>query len=208
MHGSAYSFAQDVDCQIEALSRDEYLQKKGRAKRLREELYPIARLGLHLKLPGVKVEVEAYENSGAADGHICQSGTFDVAFDVQVTYVDNHEEALRRELLASQGVAPGAGEIYHDKKTRQIIAEVGSEDIDQPTIDLAASILELFRKKAKLAYEKNTVLIIAFDEIMLQGCTAWKSLLAKIVKGGGLVTSPFRSVYLINCSTNELQRVA
>lgn len=51
MKGTAYSFAQQVDREIEALSLSAYIQRKDRAKLLREELYPISRLPLHLKQP-------------------------------------------------------------------------------------------------------------------------------------------------------------
>jgi hypothetical protein len=43
MKDDAYSFAKEVDRQIEALSLDDYLGRRGRGKALREELYPISR---------------------------------------------------------------------------------------------------------------------------------------------------------------------
>lgn len=70
MKDTAYSFAQKVDDQLEATSSSDYHLRTGRIKLLREELYPISRLALQLKQPGLKVEVEAFENNDAADGHI------------------------------------------------------------------------------------------------------------------------------------------
>src|SRR5437879_9419619 len=49
MKGTAYSFAKEVDRQIEELTLNDYLRRRGRGKLLREELYPISRLALHLR---------------------------------------------------------------------------------------------------------------------------------------------------------------
>jgi len=73
MKDTAYLFASKVDQQIEALSCLEYFMRRARGKVLLEENLPISRLGLHLKQPGLEVEVEAYENNNKdkePDGHI------------------------------------------------------------------------------------------------------------------------------------------
>ena len=46
------------------------------------------------------------------------------------------------------------------------------------------------------------------DDITLSGHYAWKELMSFVDQEGGLSGSAFRSVYLLNISTNELQRAA
>jgi hypothetical protein len=106
MKDTAYSFAREVDQQIEALAPDDYHRKFGRSKQLQEELYPISRLALQLKQPGLEVEVEAFEDDGPVDGYIRISGFREREFDVEVTCVYDYNESLRRELLVSEGSAP------------------------------------------------------------------------------------------------------
>lgn len=105
MNGTAYSFAQQVDREIEALSLSDYIRRKERGKRLRDELYPICRLALHLKQPGLEIEVEAFEDDGPVDGHIRESGFREEEFDIEVTSDYSHDESLRDELLVAEGVA-------------------------------------------------------------------------------------------------------
>lgn len=208
MKDTAYSFAQEVDRQIEALSPADYHRRIGRSKRLREELYPISRLALLLKQPGLEVEVEAFEDSGAADGRIRVFGFREGEFDVQVTCDYNYEESLRSELLVSEGCTPGAGDIYRDKKTKKIIATIGGVDYDEHFERVARAVMTLFQKKSSLAYGPNTFLIIGFDEVKLYGLASWNRLVRILGEKGGMVNSGFSAVYLFNCATNEMQCVA
>jgi hypothetical protein len=206
MKDRAYSFAQKVDRQLEELSSSDFHRRIGRSKKLREELHPISRLGLYFKGPGLEVEVEAFENSGVADGHIHVSGYWEDEFDVQVTYHHNYEDSLRDELLATQGFAPGAGNIYRDKTTKQIVATGAAVDHDAYFDQISDAILALFRQKTKLAYGPKTMLIIAFDEIKLKGLAQWSRLLNCLEDRGGLTASDFSEVFLFNCASSEMQR--
>ncbi len=147
MKRNAFEFAQEVDRQIEQLSIEEYHLRQGRGKLLQEELLPISRLGIHFKVPGLNVEVEAFENDGPVGGHISISGFRSEEFDVQVTYIYSYEESLRRELLLSQGVAPAAGVIFRDKRSRKIVSTMTSVDLEQHIDDLANAVVERFEKK-------------------------------------------------------------
>src|SRR5258705_4211576 len=122
MKGTAYSFAQQVDREIEALSLSDYLRRKDRGKRLRDELYPISRLALYLKQPGLEIEVEAFEDDGPVDGHIRESGFREAEFDIEVTSDYSYDESLRDELFAAEGFSWGAGEIYRDRNSRKVVA--------------------------------------------------------------------------------------
>ncbi len=126
MKGTVYSFAQQVDREIEALTRDDYLRRKCRGKRLREELYPISRFALYLKQPGLEIEVEAFEDDGPVDGHIRESGFREQEFDIEVTSDYSYDESLRDELLVAEGASWGAGEIYRDRISRKVIASTAS----------------------------------------------------------------------------------
>lgn len=88
---NCFDFAARVDRDIEGLTATAGRLRKGRAKRLLEELLPISRLALALKTPGLAVDVVAHENSGAVDGHIWISGYRQAEFDIEVTCTHGEE---------------------------------------------------------------------------------------------------------------------
>lgn len=208
MRDTALSFAAEVEQQIQALSADEFHRRQGHAKVLLEEWYPISRLALHLKQPGLEVHVEAFGDSGVADGRIEERGFRDRSLDVQVTYVEDYEGALRRELMYQQGHSPGAGPIARTKPSGTIVAVMAAVDSDHNLKQAAAGIAERFRKKAVKPYPENTVLLIAFDDMTLGGFSMWQALLALSQEQVALASSNFKSVYIINCATNELVKAA
>ncbi|WP_211462901.1 hypothetical protein [Collimonas silvisoli] len=200
-----YAFATEIDRCIEALSEKDYHQKIGRSKTLREELYPLSRLALSYKQPGLDVAVEGFENSGRADGRIRITGYFDREFEVQVTYAGyDGDDALRAELLVFRGCAPGAGPIHRDKKSGGVIATMSAVDCDEHIERLSVAIKTQFWKKASKRYHPGTVLLIACEEIKLRGRIGWKQLLSAIEREGGFTESQFAEVYLFNGATNEL----
>jgi hypothetical protein len=203
MRNTAYAFAADVDREIESFSRVEFLGKKGRCKRLREEVYPISRLALHFKQPGLEVKVEAFEDSGEADGHISISGFTESEFDVQVSFIFDYYEALRDELLVEQGFAPGSGEISRDKSGRIVaIMQCTSDEITP----LYEAIIERLNKKKQKNYTSKMVLIIAFEDMKFVGRTAWKNLFTRLDHFETAADTHFISGYLINCASNEVYR--
>jgi hypothetical protein len=208
MKDSAYAFAAQVDRQIEEFSQEDYLKKSQRCKRLREEIYPISRLALFLKQPGCEVEVEAFENSGPVDGHITVRGFKPDSFDIEVTSTADYEEALRNELLVKRGCAPGFGKISRARKSRSIVADTQAYDDEELAMLLARSIVESYEAKTQKQYDTNTDLIVAFEEIKMRNRTAWHSLFEHIESLGGLSGGNFRSVYLLNCFTNEIYQAA
>lgn len=209
MKRSAYEFAQESEQRILALSNSEFHERPRHAKRLIEEVYPLSRLALRFQQVGTDVEVESFENSDQADGHIWIEGFSPRDFDVQVTYAGYDEsEALRSQLLSRRDYAPGAGPIYKDKKTGEIVAEMQAEDIDGPIKRVAASIRKRFLAKAAKGYPSETVLLIAFDDIKLQGRFWWKMLYEALDEAGGIQPGAFKQVYLFNGQSNELQQVA
>ena len=204
---SAYDFAKTVELQIEALTTEELLRHSGRGKLLLEEWYPIARLGLHLKQPGLQIEVEAFGDSGVADGHIVERGFRDREFDVQVTYMYDYEEELRRELMVKKGCSPGTGLISRDKKSGDVVATGAAVDIDYNITQTAYAIAVLLSKKAAKLYPTDTALIIAFSDMTLGGWVMWEKLLALVASKVILNKGKFQSIFILNCATNELIQV-
>lgn len=209
MKEQAYEFALQVDRQIEALSDDDYHLRVGRSKILQEELYPLSRLALYFKQPGIEVEVEGFENSGRADGHIVITGFRERDFEVQLTYADyGRNEKLRAELLVTQGFAPGAGPIQRERRNGPIVATIEAVDVGEHIDRIASAAIGRFRDKASKPYAHRTVLLIAFDDVKLYGRYNWEQLLIKLE--GKIITSgtPFAEIYLFNGETNELRRAA
>ena len=204
----AYAFATEVERQIEALTLAQFHLRQGVSKVLQEEWYPLARLGLHLKQPGLEVEVEGFGDSGVADGRIIEAGFREREFDVQVTYVHDYEEALRRELMVEQGFTPGAGPISRSKRSAPIEATMMAVDIDYNVKRLSAALVERFTTKTAIAYPPKTALILAFEDMTLRGRAHWNQLFSCIDQQVNITGSGFESVYLLNSSTNELHQAA
>ena len=194
---------------IAELTGEAFHRRIGRAKTLREELYPLSRLALFLKLPGLHVEVEAFEDSGRADGHIQITGFREEEFEVQLTYAGYESaDALRSELLVTQGYAPGAGAISRGKRRAPIVTTIAAVDHDEHINRISAAVVEKFLKKATKLYASGTVLLVAFEEVKLFGRPAWSALFSAIERSGGMIESQFSKVYLFNGATNELHRAA
>ena len=209
MKSTAYEFAGAIEARIEALSMEQYHKRPRSAKRLIEELYPLSRLALALKQPGLTVYVEAHENSDRADGNIWISGFLEKAFEVQVTFAGyERSEALRSNLLVQQGFASGAGPIEKDKKTGQITATMEADDLYAPITRLAESIAKRARAKAAKPYAPGTVLLVAFEDMRLRGRGWWNLLHSAIDGAGGVQRGIFAQVYLFNGCSNELQQAA
>ena len=210
MRSNAYDFAKAIEERIEALPKEQYFERPRPAKRLIEELYPLSRLALGMKQPGLNVEVEAFENSGRADGQIWITGFTERNFEVQVTYAAYEQsDALRSRLLVQDGFAPGAGPISKDRKTGKIIATMEAEDIDAPIKRLGTSICDRIQNKiSNDTYIPGTVLLVAFYEVKLRGRGYWSMLYSAIDTSGGIEKHVFSQVFLFNGCSNELQQVA
>jgi len=196
-----------VDRQIEALSDYDYHCRVGRSKVLQEELYPLSRLGLHFKQPGIDVEVEGFENSGRADGQIVVTGCGERTFEVQLTYAGyGRDEALRAELLASQGFAPGAGPIQKYRRNGPIVATMEAVDVGAHIDRIASAVIERFRDKASKPYAFGTVLLIAFDDVKLGGRWNWEQLRLRLEGAVVISGTPFAEIYLFNGEKDELQK--
>ena len=209
MKSTAYEFSKAIEARMEALSLEQYHKRPRTAKRLIEELYPMSRLALALKQPGLIVEVEALENSGRADGNIWISGFLEKAFEVQVTFAGyERSDALRSNLLVDQGFAPGAGPIEQDKKTGQIVATMEAEDIYASVNRLGESICKRAKAKAVKPYAPGTVLLVSFEDMRIRGRGWWNLLYSAIDNAGGVKRGVFAQVYLFNGCSNELQQAA
>jgi len=203
---NVYEFATKVDQDIENLSDNDYRLRKGRAKVLREELLPISRLALALKIPGLSIEVEGYEDNRAADGHIRINGYRTESFEVEVTCTHKYKEHLHAELLNKDGHCPGAGSIKRDSATGEIIAVMQAVDSNAYIHDIATDILDAIARKAGKSYPSGTVLIIAFSNVKLVGHGQWHLLHKSIADKGGIPDYQFTKLYFFNAESNELIR--
>jgi len=190
MKSTAYEFARDVDEQIEALDRDDYLRHDKPAKLLLEEWYPISRLALHFKRPGLEVKVEAFEDNEAADGRIWMTGYLKEQFDIQVTCCFDGEEFDKMRNLAAEGSFVGSAREYdkHIKSVAEIVADRFQD------------------KSSKFAYVSETILVISFSEARIYGLKGWDRLLCYVDNKGEISESDFESVYLFNAWKNEIQK--
>ena len=202
---AALEFARWVDERIESLPHDDYILRKRPSKRLVEELYPLSRLALAFKQPGQGVEVEAFENSGQADGHIWTTGFRERNFPVQITFAGfGYEDYLRSVLLCEQGCVPGFGPIKRNNDGT-ITAVTACDDHDGRIEHLASDICARFSSKAAHGYPANTALVIAFYDLSFGCRDHWKRLYNAIDLQGGLDHTKFLRVYLLNGGSNEIQ---
>lgn len=172
----AFAFAQAVEQRIAALERIEPAERSRLQKRLREELYPLSRLALHLQRPGRPVQVQGCEDSGRADGQIWLGGHDRRKFEVQVTWAGNGD--------------PQAG----------------------PVTDWAAHLAALIHARLHLKsakdYAPGTLLLIAFDEPRLHDWHGWQALNGQLGRHEPLLAGQFSAVWLCNCASNALERLA
>lgn len=211
MKAQAYEFATMIDNEIEALSDKDFHHRTRRSKELQEELYPLSRLGLHFKQPGLKVEVEKSDESESTvspDGKIKVSGWRKLDFEIQITYAGyERDENLRAKLLASEGFAPGAGPIQQKVRNGPIIATMEAVDMGECVDRIASAVKKRFDDKVSKPYTQGTILLIAFDEVKLYERN-WERLLLKLEKEIVISGTPFAKVYLFNGATNELRKAA
>lgn len=205
MMKTAFEYAQEVDKQIDGLSDEYFHLKKGRkGKLLQEELYPLSRLALSFKQPGLQVLVEGFEDCRPADGKIVVSGFKCLEAEIQITVAGyNHEESLRSELLLSQGGTPYSGDIKRIKGN--IVARMETVDADEHFNKLVESIVSRFEKKSKIKYLKGTILLIVFDECKLYSNSKWNLLFSNLTAKVTTNETPFSAIYLFNCWTNQLR---
>jgi hypothetical protein len=159
-----------------------------------------------LKYPGNNPEIEAFEDDGPLDGSIHWGGERGSKLNIEVTYVHSYQEALRSELLFNTGSTPGAGSIYRDRKTGNIVATSAVVPTAEEVAQLAAAIVERFEKKRTKHYPIGTALLIAFDNPTFFGFDSWWQLAADINARGSL-EGGFGEVHLFNCGSNELQTI-
>lgn len=206
MKGAAFTFASEVDRQIEAIPADDYRMHTRPAKRLLEELLPISRLGLYLKQPGLDVEIEAFENDGPIDGRIQITGFRQQTLNVQVTCDFTYEERLRMKAVSLVGSVAGSGPISRNRRTGQIEAVTVAVDIEEHYKRVAEAIRNLSLKKIGHRPPKDTALLVAFDEVKVRGLRSWCRLLAAVDQVGGVERGGFTAIYLFNGASNEIQQ--
>jgi hypothetical protein len=204
MSSSAFEYAMEVDKRIDELSNEDFHRKKGEGKVLLEELYPLSRLALSFKQPGLQVLVEGFEDCRRADGRIVVSGFKCLEAEIQITFAGySYDDSLRSELLLAQGSTPGSGEIK--RINGKIVATMEAVDADEYIDKLVMSIVSIFQKKSKMEYLNDTILLIAFGEYKLSSNSKWALLFSNLTAQITTDETPFSGIYLFNCWTNQLR---
>jgi hypothetical protein len=176
-------------------------KRKGVAKKLIEELIPIARYVQARYREGRRLKVRWLSGSQSYDAELWASGGLvkhrmaprKVLLEVTASMHEN--EYLARQLLETKGGSFGVKGISRDKKTGEVKSEPhvhANKDIET---DLAAQILARIAEKAAKHYPWNTVLIIQCFCNTLTLLTEWEDAIKRVEEAKPHI--PFREVFLI-----------
>lgn len=137
------------------------------AKRLVEELVPIARYIQDRYRPGYRSKVRWLSGSQSYDAVLWYSGDgvrrggWPRKRVLEVTTAVHRNNHLAREQLHKEGMSWGAKSIARDKKTKQILSKPHVFSGDERATDLADQVIERLKtKSAKRCYPPSTVLIV------------------------------------------------
>ncbi len=145
-------------------SEGNFLQRRGRhVKELAEEAIPVSRLALHLLGPSAEVFVRLALGEPDHDAEIEIEGVQPTSFKVEVTSSENHESALRRELIARQGFAVLSGTI--SRINGRIETEPEMVRVSEYEDRLEQRLLDLLREKLDGRYDSDTTILINQSEL-------------------------------------------
>jgi len=192
----------------ESLTDEEWRLRKGTvAKRIVEELGPIAFFAMKYYRPGLEVLVRGLVGNQPYDGEIQVSGWRERSFKIEVANAIEYEDALRRELLHCEGSSPGWGAIK--RENGKVTAEGGAHSYGEDLARLGKISAERFSaKQSEHAYENGTVLIIQFDFHRSISHNEFDLLKAPLREAISLNGCQFAEVHVFNSCDNELRKVS
>jgi hypothetical protein len=171
------------------------------AKRLIEELIPLARYVQAHYREGRRIKVRWFSGSQPYDailwssGGLVEYGTVRRKLFVEVTTSVHQNEHLARRLLHERGGSFGVKGISRDRKSGEIISKPHVFTNDELTIDLAAQILERLEAKTNKHYPAGTILIINCFPNTLITPSEWSDALERVKKAE--IHFAFREVFVI-----------
>lgn len=102
------------------------------------------------------------------------------------------------------GSTLGAGRIYRDKTSGEIVAFSELETYQMGIERLASDIAELHKRKTRKQYPRGTNLLVAFEDPTFFGQDQWRALFAELRLRSDLSGGFFSDTHIFNCGTNEL----
>lgn len=171
------------------------------AKRLIEELIPIARYVQARYREGRRIKVRWSSGSQSYDAILWSSGDLvrhrlaPRRLLVEVTTSIHQNEYLVRQQVHEQGVSFGAKSIWRDKKTRHIVSEPYVYTNDERGADLVSQILDRLKRKCAKRYPRGTVLIINCVANGLMIDSEWNHAIELV--STAQLHSAFREVFLV-----------
>jgi hypothetical protein len=194
-------------CQDSLTDEEWWLRKSTIAKRVVEELGPIAFFAMKYYRPGLEVWARGLVGNQPFDGEIQVSGWQRKSFKLEVANTNEYNDALRREMLHHEGGAPGWGLVRREKG--KVIAEYGAHSYGDDLERLGNLCAERFRvKQNEHAYEKGTILIIQVEfhrSITHSEFRYFNSPLRGVITHEGC---QFAEVHIFNSCDNELRKVS
>jgi hypothetical protein len=172
------------------------------AKRLTEELIPIARYVQARYREGRRIKVRWFSGSQPYDAILWSSGSLGEhgmvprKLLVEVTMSVHQNEHLARRLLHERGGSFGVKGISRDKKTGQIVSKPHVHTPHERITDLADQILERLKSKSNKNYPPGTVLVVnCVPNSHILEESDWNDAIERVTKAQ--VHLPFREVFLL-----------
>lgn len=192
----------------ESLTDEEWrLRNSTIAKRIVEELGPIAYFSMKYFRPGLEVQARGLVGNQPYDGEIQVSGWLERSFKVEVANAIEYEDALRRELLHCEGCSLGWGTIK--RENGKITAEGGAHPYGEDMARLGKISAERFStKQSEHTYENGTVLIIQFDFHRGISHDEYNLIYAPLREAISLHGCQFAELHVFNSCNNELRKVS
>lgn len=174
------------------------------AKKLLEELIPIARFVQTRYQHGRRIKVRWFSGSQPYDAILWSSGalvTHRIARRrqvVEVTTAVHPNDYLSREELDTKGMSWGAKQIRREKRTKEVISEPHGYAGDERATDLASLILKCLEKKMAKDYPAGTVLIVNCESEGLLLEDEWNNAVEHVKHAKEHIS--FREVFLVETS--------
>lgn len=181
--------------------------KTPRAKRMMEEILPLARYIQSTYSAGLRLKVRWRGGNQRYDALLhCSGGCVDHAgfpkqLYVEITTACHAKDYLVREELATKGGSFGPGQIVRDRKTREIKSEPYVRDYGDRESELVGQVRERIaektaqRRTAKRRYPSPTALLIQCWPSGLVLEDEWNKAVAELRK---LKRPPFKEVVMIH----------
>jgi hypothetical protein len=177
------------------------LRRTKTAKRLVEELLPIAHYVQARYREGRRIKVRWFSGSQPYDAILWSSGWLvehrAVArrLLVEVTTSVHQNEYLTRQLLHQQGGSFGVKGISRNRKTGEIVSKPYVHSNDELATDLAGQIVERLKSKSNKQYPPGTVLVVNCFPNSLILESEWEDAIERVKKTKAHLS--FREVFLL-----------